>query len=680
MAQKKNKQTPNVSGSPAKNPPGIPKQSPANRNTAAQNNSFIIRYAQPLIVAGIALVTFLFLKVCIDNQFTNWDDLGYIISDPLIKDSSAKGIANIFSINNPVMGNYHPLTILLYAIEYSYVGLQPWLYHLDSLILHVLVTISVYFFVRVLTHRTVAAVIVALLFGLHPMHVESIAWAAGRKDVLYGLFFILSLTTYVHYIRTEGSKKTIWYISGILLFAISLLAKSVAVSLPVTMLLIDYFENRKWSFKLLVEKIPHFALALLFGILSVKAQDKIGALASLDAHFNPLERIALGAYALFTYLWKAIAPLELSNFYPYPLKENGALPGYYYVYPVIIAALLFVVWRFARKNKAVIFGLGFFIINIFLLLQFIPVGGAIISDRYGYIPYLGLFFILGWFVSGYFEPKAKIQTGKVLLAGSLLYCFVLGYMAYQRCNDWHDSISIWNDDIEKHPEAPVGYFYLGQEYDVRFGDAVNEKEKALDRDSAYYNFSLAILHKPDYTNALICMGELQRNMGQVNEAEKTFFTAMNKDSTNANIFNSLGIIYGMKGNYDSSAYYLKKALHLLPNFADAHSNYANLLDILGKPDSSLQEYAASISFDPTAHIAYLNRARIYYAEKKDYDAAIADYNKVIQLKPELGEPYYLRSKCYFQKGNKAQALQDVEKAKSLGFAKIDPNYYQQLKP
>ena len=678
MAQKKNKPGTNVGNQPAKNPSNIQKQSPANGNTAP-GNSFITRYAQPLIVTGIAAITFLFLKVCIDNQFTIWDDLGYIISNPLIKDSSAKGIANIFSINNPVMGNYHPLTILLYAIEYSYVGLQPWLYHLDSLILHVLVTISVYFFVRVLTHRTVAAIIAALLFGLHPMHVESIAWAAGRKDVLYGLFFVLSLTTYVHYIRTEGSKKMVWYLSGILLFAISLLAKSVAVSLPVTLFLIDYFEGRKWSFKLLIEKLTHFALALLFGILSVHAQDKIGALASLDVHFNPLERIALGAYALCGYLWKAIAPMGLSNFYPYPLKENGALPGSYYVYPAIIAALLVVVWRFGRKNKAVIFGLGFFIINIFLLLQFIPVGGAIISDRYCYIPYLGLFFLLGWVVSGYFETDGKVQTGKMLLGASVLYCLVLGYMSYERCNDWYDSLSIWKDDIEKHPEAPVGYFYMGQEYDVRFGEATNEKEKAIDRDSAYYNFALAIVHKPDYTNALICLGELQRNIGQVDEARKTFFTAMKIDSKNANILNSLGIICGMKGLYDSAGYYLRSAIQVLPNFADAHSNYANLLDILGKPDSSLQEYAAAISYDPAAHIPYLNRARIYYVEKKNYDAAIADYNKVIQLKPALGEPYYLRSKCYFQKGNKSQALQDVEKAKSLGYAKIDQNYYQQLK-
>ena len=681
MAKKKNNQTPAAANIPAKTPAHAPKQQPAARNTkpTAANDSFINKNAQLLIVSGIALVTFLFYCTILGNKLTNWDDLGYIISNSLIRDSSAEGIRKIFSIDNPVMGNYHPLTILLYTIEFSYKGLEPFIYHFDSLILHVLVTISVYFFIRTLTHRTVAAAITALLFGLHPMHVESVAWAAGRKDVLYGLFFVLSCTTYVHYLRTEGSKKIIWYVSGLLLFAISLLAKSVAVSLPVTLFLIDFFEKRKWSFRIIIEKIPHFALALLFGLISVHAQDKIGALASLDVKFNPIERLALGAYALCTYLWKAILPLGLSNFYPYPLKENGALPGSYYVYLAIMAALIFVLWWYGRKSRAVIFGIGFFIVNIFLLLQFIPVGGAIISDRYGYIPYLGLFFLAGWFVSDYFEGKEKNTTGKLALGITLAYCVVLGFMTYQRCQDWHDSISLWNDDRDKHPEAPVAYFYLGQEYDTQYEDATDPKEKKTDLDSAYYYFVKAIEHKPDYLNALVCLGELQRNIGQIDEAKKSYDKAMKINDKNDGVYLGLGVIYAIKKQYDSAAYCFKTTLQLKPGFPEAHSNYANFLDIIGKTDSSIKEYAVAISLNPEAYIPYMNRARIYLVETHNYDAAIADYNKVIQIKPAMGEPYYLRSKCYFQKGNKAQAIQDADKAISLGYAQADQNYLQQLK-
>ncbi len=296
MAKKKNKPVTNNSNPTVASQSATPKQQTANHATKPDTtgNSFLNKYAQSLIVTGIALVTFLCYIVILDNKFTNWDDLGYITMDTLIRDSSWHGIKEIFSLDNPVMGNYHPLTILLYAIEFHYKELAPFIYHFDSLILHILTTLAVYFFVKNLTRTTVAAVIAALLFGLHPMHVESVAWAAGRKDVLYGLFFILSCNTYVNYIRTDGNKKMLWYISGLVLFSLSLLSKSVAVSLPVTLFLIDYYEQRKWSWKLLLEKAPHFALALLFGWLSVLAQKKIGALGSLDVSFSPLEHIALG--------------------------------------------------------------------------------------------------------------------------------------------------------------------------------------------------------------------------------------------------------------------------------------------------------------------------------------------------------------------------------------------------
>ena len=685
MAKKRNNQNPATGNSTVKNQANVQKPVATRAiKSAPVSESFITRYSQLFIVSGIALVTFLFYATILGNKLTNWDDLGYIISNSLIRDNSAEGIKRIFSTDNPVMGNYHPLTIMLYAFEYGYKGLDPFIYHFDSLILHVLVTISVYFFVRGLTHRTIAAAITALLFGLHPMHVESVAWAAGRKDVLYGLFFILSCTTYVNYLRAEGSKKMIWYLSGIVLFAISLLAKSVAVSLPITLFLIDFYEKRKWSLKILIDKIPHLALALLFGILSIQAQDKIGALASLDVKFNPLERFALGAYALCTYLWKAVLPLGLSNFYPYPLKENGALPGSYYVYPVILIALVAALWRFGRKNNAVIFGVGFFMINIFLLLQFIPVGGAIISDRYGYVPYLGLFFMAGWFVSGFFEGSEKSSRAKLALGVSLAYCLALGVMTNERSKDWHDSISLWTDDREKHPEAPVAYFYLGQEYDTQYDAATEPKEKQTDLDSAYYYFVKAIEHKPDYLNAIICLAELQRNMGQIDLAKANYDKALKINNKSDGVYLGLGIVYTIKKQYDSAAYCFKTTIQLKPNFPEAHSNYANFLDIIGQTDSSLKEYATSIKMnagaqDAQAYIPYMNRARIYMVERGQFDAAINDYNKVIELKPEMGETYYLRSKCYFQKGNKTQARQDADKAIALGYPKVEQSYIQQLK-
>ncbi len=674
----------NIQGPVRANPAGRTQTTAPKAKVYDKNNtptqepaSFLTRYSQIFIVSGIALLTFLFYKACLDNKLTNWDDLGYIITNSLIKDTSADAIKNIFSTDHPVMGNYHPLTILLYYFEYGHYGLEPWIYHFDSVILHVLVTIVVYFFIKVLTGRTVAATVVALLFGLHPMHVESVAWAAGRKDVLYGLFFLLSCTTYVWYLRSTGTRKTIWYVMGLVLFTLSLLSKSVAVSLPVTLFAIDYLEKREWSFMWIAEKIPHFGLSVLFGVLSVIAQKNIGAM-TLDAHFNPLERFALGCYALCNYLWKAIVPAGLSNFYPYPLKVNDSLPAGYYVYPLIIIGLAVAVFVYARKNRAVIFGLGFFLINIVLLLQFIPVGGAIISDRYGYIPYLGLFFIAGWFISEYFEGTEKIQTGKILLGIITGYSLVLGFVTNERCKDWYDSVTLWKDDIEKHPEAPVGYFYLGQEYFTRYELATNATELKMLGDSSMYCFNQSVQRKPDYINPIICIAEMQRKNNQIEEAKKTYHQALKINDKNESIYLGLGVVYAIQKQYDSADYAFKKAIAIKPFLPEGYSNYANFLDLEGKVDSAVIMFGVAISQNPDAYIPYLNRGRIYYRQQK-YDIAIKDLNKALDINHESGETYYMRALTYSKMGNKAQALLDVAKAKSYGFNKIDPALEQSLK-
>ncbi len=412
MAKNKNKQQGDTGHS---NSPGKPQQHmPRQKKSVASASAFgadggaLKTSTHAFIMAGIAILCWLFLRVCLNNQFTNWDDPGYIQDNTFIKDLSPAGLKAIFSA--PVMGNYHPLTILSYAIEYSFVRLEPWLYHFDSLVLHILDTLLVYWFVNLLTRRPVAAIVTALLFGLHPMHVESVAWISGRKDVLYGLFYLAACISYVYYLRAAGAKKRNWCIGVLVLYICSLLSKPVAVTLPLTMLLIDYFEKREWKYSLLGEKIPHFILAVIFGIIAVKVQQSAGAMDMQKVHYNFIERIALGGYAFITYLWKAVIPAGLCNFYAYPQKTGGSLHILFYLYPLAAVAIVFLAWKYLRKNRTFVFGLLLFIAGIALLLQFIPVGDAILADRYTYLPYLGLFFIASWYVSEYFGIKKNMAV------------------------------------------------------------------------------------------------------------------------------------------------------------------------------------------------------------------------------------------------------------------------------
>ncbi len=596
---------------------------------------------QLLIAAGIGLVTWMFLKSCLVNQFTNWDDPGYIIANPLVKDLSVDGLESIFSTS--VMGNYHPLTILTYALEYSFVQLEPWLYHFDSLWLHLLVTMLVYCFVSLLTKRPIAAIVTALLFGLHPMHIETVAWVSGRKDLVTALFYLSACIFYVKYIRVTGGRKWGLYTIVIVLFAAALLSKAIAVTLPLALLLIDYFENRPRTKIVILEKIPLFLLSIIFGIISINAQHSFGAIRFPKASYNLFERLAAGSYALITYLWKAIIPAKLCCFYPYPQTATGGLPIVYYIYPVVLIALVIVIWKFAGKNKVFVFGLLFFVANIALLLQFLPVGESFLAERYSYIPYIGLFFIPGWYISNYFEQGKVNPRGIAVSVCFILYTISLGYFSRERCKVWYDSTTLWRDELNKEPRVQAAYDNLISIYFDRWYTNPRAGDSKVYYDSAFYLLHRSIELWPDSPAA--CQ--------------------------------PLAMLYYYRHKDDSAVYYFSKTVRLKPT-GEEYLNYGNFLVMLGRKDSALNQFTAAISKAPDMYAPYLNRAKILRANGSWGDA-MRDLNTVIRLKPDLGEPYYERSFCDTQLGVKNIALRDVEHAISLGYNKVDTGYFNWLR-
>ncbi len=286
----------------------------------------------------------------------------------------------------------------------------------------------------------------------------------------------------------------------------------------------------------------------------------------------------------------------------------------------------------------------------------------------------------GWAVSNFFEEGGNKQIGKIVLAGVAVYSLWMGTLTTERCKAWADTASLWRDEIEKQPMAPNAYNNLGFHYFNKFNESVNEADRKIYYDSSYNLLNHAILLDAKFANPRVSLGELYRAAGKFYEAREHYYKALalNDKEGNANAYLGLAIIYAISHNTDSSVICFRNAIADKPYFPEAHSNFGNLFDMMGKPDSALKEYGLAISQNHDMYAPYLNRARLLHRLKR-CNEAMQDFEAAATLNPDMGEIYYSRSYCLQQKGKKAEALQDVEHARQLGYNRIDPAYYQMLK-
>lgn len=285
------------------------------------------------LLIGVLAATLLVYIRTTGYDFVNWDDDFNIAKNPNLRYFDWANIKGIFTSH--VIGNYNPLPIFMFALEKHFFGLDPGVFHLTNVLLHVGCTYFFYRLVRWLGLQMWPALFAALIFGLHPMRIESVAWITERKDVLFGIFYFAALVQYVKWYRSERDPRRLIWIY--LLFILSLFSKIQAVALPLSMLAIDYLLARKIRWGLIIEKIPYFALSLLFGLIGIYFLRQQGSLDSSNTQYHFAERIVVGAYSYVVYLVKFIVPFRLSPLYPYPAQ----LPWFTYVsVPVLLGLSL----------------------------------------------------------------------------------------------------------------------------------------------------------------------------------------------------------------------------------------------------------------------------------------------------------------------------------------------------
>jgi tetratricopeptide (TPR) repeat protein len=609
-----------MTASHKKTPKTIPR---APENNEAQPTQERNKKIELLIPPAMIVLTIVVFHNSLRNAFINsWDDHVYIIANEYLRDLSAQGIKSIFT--SFYAANYHPLTTLSWAVEYTLFGLEPTYYHATNLFLHVVNVLLVFRLMQWLAESLEVATIVALFFAVHPLHVEAVCFVSQRKDLLYSVFFLGALISYVRHVRRNVHYR--YLLVALFFFVLSLLSKSMAVTLPVVLLLIDYYLKRKFTRSTLFEKIPFFLLSFAFGIMAILSQKTYAAITTLPS-FSLFERIFLVSYGAVFYLVKLVAPFSLSAFYTYPEKTKGMLPIEYYMAPVVIIILCFLVYRTKAFRRELFFGLSFFAITISLVLQIVPVGSAIVAERYTYVPYIGLFFLYGQCYRRISEKKVHrlVKLKSVMVVLLAVFTVVFSAISWQRTKVWADSFTLWSDVIKKYPQTTVAYYNRGV-----------TKFNTGDYQGAVKDYDLAVSLNPAYAEAFNNRGEAKEKQGNYEGAIDDYNSALSSNPDYIGAYLNRAQAKVMLKDYGAAIEDYGKVIQRMPYDSHAYIERANLKSKLKRYEEAITDLNKVIGLDPDRVVAYNNRG-IAKAILKDYQGAMQDFNQAIRLKPDYRE-------------------------------------------
>jgi protein O-mannosyl-transferase len=518
---------------------------------------------RPLIPLLIVLVVAVVFRESLENGFTNWDDDTLVLDSPLIRSLSLENLGRICT--SYPMGSQGPVATLSLALDFRIGGLDPRVFHGTALLLHLANCVLLYYLLLRLGLARLGSLFAALLFGVHPMHVESVAWISERKDLVSTLFFLTTMLLYQGYLATASRRR---YLLCLLSFILALASKPMTVSLPFVLFLLDYLARRRWSAGVILEKIPFFLFAGAAALLTWTAQRH----AMPEA--EPLNDALIALRGIAFYLLKLVLPVNQSAFYPYP-DQIGILEPEFLLSLIVLALLGLALALSARFSRVPLFGALFFCVTILPVLKFVPVGNTAAADRYTYIPSIGLFFAAGVLADFLLDrcrarPKgAGTANGagrKVWLAGFLalivLPITLLGAAAHERCKVWRDSETLWNDVIDKHPKVAMVHYNLG--------NVLFEKNR-------------------------------------LNEAFEAYDRAAGLDGSYAQAFNNMARILWLRKNVAGCEEYCRKALAIDPDLPEAYLNISFVFNATGRYEEALDASSRVIRKSPNESDAWYSR-------------------------------------------------------------------------
>jgi protein O-mannosyl-transferase len=611
-----------------------------------------------LFLTAATLVAFWQVNYC---DFINYDDPTYITENIHIRHGiTTEAIRWAFTTG--YAGNWHPVTWISHMLDVELFGLKPRWHHLINLFFHITNTLLLFFVFHRMTKAPWKSAFVAALFALHPLHVESVAWVAERKDVLSTFFWMLTMGAYVHYVEHPRFRS---YLAVFAFLALGLMAKPMLVTLPFVLLLLDYWplqrfeqkasaqkihaENNQWAFRrhMLWEKMPLFALAALSSIATFIVQRKGGAVASLEG-IAPGVRIANAFVSYIIYAGKAIWPNDLAVFYPHP----GSLPFWQVMGAVLLlVAVTATVILKARRFPYLAMGWLWFAGTLVPVIGIVQVGSQALADRYTYVPLIGLFIMAAWGVP---ELLKNWRYRKEALAASSALIFIcLLIFTWTQAGYWRSSIELYDHALKVTGNNDTIHNNRGDAY-CRLG---NLSQAILD-------FDKAVEINPQYAEAYYNRGVTYGKLGNHRQAIEDFDRAIEAGPERTEPYYNRGFAYEELGDFRKAIENYDRAIEINSENAEAYNSRGVAYGKLGDHRQSISDYEKAIEINPGFARAFNNRG-FAYGSLGNHRQAIEDYNRAIEINPDYVKAYYNRAVSYSELGNHGQAVEDMKTAARL---------------
>jgi tetratricopeptide (TPR) repeat protein len=574
---------------------------------------------QLALAALLALVTWVLFWPAGDHAFFLMDDHQYVVENPAVL--AGLGWAGMrWAFTSFHAANWHPLTWLSHMADVQLFGLAPRGHHLTSVLLHGLNGALLLLLLARLTGSRWRSAAVAALFALHPLRVESVAWVAERKDLLAGLFCLLTLLAWVRFTARPGWRP---YLLTLGLFAFGLMAKPMLVTLPFLLLLLDWWPLGRWpggpgepapASRLLLEKLPFLLLSGVASLVTLKAQQAAGAVSSLTVlHFA--DRLANALVSYGAYLGKALWPQGLAVHYPL----NLPLPGWRVLAAgTLVAAITLLVMQQRRCRPWLAWGWLWYLVTLVPVIGLVQVGLQSMADRYTYLPLIGPAVMLVWSLP---TPAAAGQR-RLLAAGTTTVFLLLALLTRQQLGYWRDSVTLLRRTVAVTKENPLAEFYLG--------DALFEAQAT---DEALIHYTRSLLLKPNQSAVHNALAGVYARQGDLPRAARHYLAALELNPSNFEARYNLGLLQVRLGELPAAGITLTEALRLRPKNAEGHYNLAVVLSRQGRLDEAGQHYREAVRLKPD-HVAAHYALGLVAARAGDLATARDSFTTVLRLRPD----------------------------------------------